>query len=241
MPDRRYTEDEVAAIFERAAEAQQSARKQLTAGDSDGLTLRELQDIGREVGIAPELIASAARAVGAHTSVTTRRILGLPIGVGRTVDIDRKLSEADWERLVVDLRDTFDAKGRIRVDGNFRQWTNGNLQALLEPTATGHRLRLRTFKGDSMQYMAGGAALLIGGVSAVAGKLFAGGTTASTFAGLTFILVTGLAMITFGAARLPSWARLRRKQMDDVAARLASATGSEMPRAHDVYGERSRP
>jgi hypothetical protein len=85
MSERRYTDEEVATIFERAA--------------------------------------------------------GLPIGVGRTVELDRPRSDSDWERLVADLRETFEARGMVRYDGPFRQWTNGNLQALIEPTPSGHRLR----------------------------------------------------------------------------------------------------
>jgi hypothetical protein len=91
---------------------------------------------------------------------TSRRFMGLPIGVGRTVEFDRPLSDSDWERLVADLRETFEARGMVRYDGPFRQWTNGNLQALVEPTPSGHRLRLQTVKGNSRALMTGGIAAL---------------------------------------------------------------------------------
>ena len=42
----------------------------------------------------------------------------------------------------MDLRGTFDARGSVREDGFFRPWTNGNLQALLGSTESGHRVRL---------------------------------------------------------------------------------------------------
>src|SRR6185503_7153045 len=125
MPERRYTDEEVAKIFERAAEAQQAARKQLTSGESpEGMTLAQLQEIGKEVGISPELVAQAARSVALPVRATGRKFLGLPIGVGRTVDLERRLTDAEWDQLVVDLRETFDAKGTIRHEGSFRQWTN---------------------------------------------------------------------------------------------------------------------
>ncbi len=82
-------------------------------------------------------------------SPTGRRVLGLPLGVGRTVELGRKLTDEEWDHLVVDLRETFDARGQVRQDGSLRQWTNGNLQALLEPTPTGDRLRLRTMNGNA--------------------------------------------------------------------------------------------
>ena len=42
-------------------------------------------------------------------------------------------------------------------------------------------------------------------------------------------MVAGAAMFTIGAARLPGWARIRRRQMEGVAARLALATESSTP------------
>jgi len=59
MTDRRYNDDEVSAIFLAAAEGPQATS--LSVPRSEGLTLADLQEIGREVGIAPEAVAQAAR------------------------------------------------------------------------------------------------------------------------------------------------------------------------------------
>src|SRR5215203_4970217 len=131
MTERRYDQAEVAAIFERAAEATTHAGEPRQPASSEGMTLAELQEIGREVGIAPESIALAARSVGVAAQASSRTFLGLPLGVARTVQLDRRLSEEEWERVVVDLRETFNARGSVRSEGSLRQWTNGNLQALL--------------------------------------------------------------------------------------------------------------
>ena len=228
MTERRYSEEEVAAVFERAAEAQQTARRQLPPGE--GLTLADLQEIGREVGIPPELVAQAARSMDQGRRPASRTFLGLPIGVGRTIDLDRRLSEEEWERLVVDLRDTFDARGTVRYDGPFRQWTNGNLQALLEPTATGHRIRLRTVKGDARAFMTAGLTILGGSAAALIAVAVAGGLgDAGSLAGVGFMSAIGLGMFGIGAIRLPGWARLRRRQMEAVATRLALAMESQPP------------
>src|ERR1044071_1236872 len=159
MSERQYNDEEVAAIFERASETEQSALPRPAEGK--GLTLAALQDIGRDVGISPEAIALAARSLDQAGRPALQRFMGLPIGVGRTVEFDRPLSDSDWERLVADLRTTFRARGTVRYDGPFRQWTNGNLQALLEPTPTGHRLRLQTVKGDSRRQMTAGVVALV--------------------------------------------------------------------------------
>ena len=164
-PERRFDEAEVAAIFERATarEASSGGRQLLPSGQ--GLTLGQLQDIGREIGIAPGDIAEAAGALEQPALVRTRRVLGLPLGVERTVHLPRRLSDEEWERLVVALREVFDARGIVKQEGSLRQWRNGNLQALLEPTEGGQRVRLRTFKGNAPVTMGAGAALF--GVGAV--------------------------------------------------------------------------
>ncbi|MGD0993851.1 MAG: hypothetical protein ABR998_15420 [Gemmatimonadales bacterium] len=222
MAERQYDDDEVAAIFKRAADSEHSVLP--APAEGKGLTLAALQDIGRDVGIPAEAIANAARALEQGGRPASRRFLGLPIGVGRTVELDQPLSDADWERLVADLRETFQAAGTVRYDGPFRQWTNGNLKALLEPTPTGHRLRLQTVKGDSRSMMAAGMTVL-GGAAAILVTLGLAGSLGhpGSLTGIGFMAVMGLGMFGVGALRLPGWARLRRAQMEQVVARLTAA------------------
>lgn len=220
MTERRFNEAEVAAIFQRATEAQQADPRQLPS--SEGMTLAHLQDIGKEVGLSPDLIAKAAHSLTREGRPTTRRFLGLPIGVGRTIELGRKLTDEEWERVVVELRETFDARGSLRTEGSLRQWTNGNLQALLEPTATGHRLRLKTIKGDARSMIVGGLAIVgVATVGTIATVLGGGVSDFGSLTSLAFLGTTGAAMFGLGAIRLPSWARLRQSQMATLAEKLA--------------------
>jgi hypothetical protein len=223
MPDRRYSDEETAAIFKAAVELQQAVSSPvpgdapaLSAGD--GMTLDQLQEIGREVGIPADLVARAAHGLERRGRATVRRFLGLPIGVGRTVSLERELSEQEWQRLVVDLRETFDARGRLREEGAFRQWTNGNLQALLEPTPTGHQLRLRTVKGNAYRAMTFGMATV--GMSALMLALRAG----ESLGAVAPIAAAGIGMFAIGAMIVPRWARERQKQMEAVIKRLTDST-----------------
>jgi hypothetical protein len=224
MTERRYTEQEVAEIFERAAEARPVGSHQVAP--AEGLSLADLQQIGREVGIAPEAVAQAARSLERAERPARRTFLGFPIGVGRSIDLGRRLTDEEWDRLVVDLRETFDARGRVRVDGSFRQWTNGNLQALLEPTPTGQRLRLRTVKENSQMFMAGGLGMLGLGAAALIGHLLTGH---GDVGGLGTLFVIGLGLFGVGAIQLPGWARVRASQMEGVVSRLASMVASKPP------------
>lgn len=226
MTERRFNEAEVAAIFERAAEAQHTSQRQLPTGD--GMTLTQLQEIGREVGISPEQLAQAARAIELAGRPTSRHFLGFPIGVGLTVDLNRKLSDEEWERFVVDLRETFDARGTLRHDGAFRQWANGNLQALLEPTATGHRIRLRTIKGDARGLIVGGLGMFgFAAAAAITAAARGGVNDFGMLAALGTLAIMGAGMLGIGGFRLPGWARLRRRQMEEVVARVVDVASSQ--------------
>ena len=222
MSERRYSEDEVAEIFDRATKASLPA-----SSTPEGLTLAELKDVGREVGVAPELVERAARSLDAKGTPRGRKVLGLPVGVGRTVELPRPLTDAEWHRLVVDLRETFDARGKLSEQGPFKQWTNGNLQALLEPSATGQRLRLKTLKGSAMSLM--GTGLTMTGVTAaVMTAMFLRAAPFDANAMWT-LFATGLAMLVAGAVQVPGWARERTRQMEEVMERVTLMVASSPP------------
>ena len=225
MAERRYSDTEIAAIFRAATEGPVATPAPGVPHD-EGLTLPDLQAIGREVGIAPDAIAGAARALDVHRGIEgtrARRFLGLPLGVARTVNLSRRLTDDEWERLVVRLRDVFDARGTTRSEGSLRQWTNGNLQVLLEPTESGHRLRFRTVHGGAQT--AFGIGFITIGAAAVTALITAlSGSLGDAMGGIGFLLAAGTLFIAAGALRLPRWARLRGKQMDALAAQVAGAS-----------------
>jgi hypothetical protein len=223
---RRYNDEEVAAIFLTAAEGPQPPP--LHPPHDQGLTLTELQEIGREVGISPDAVARAARSLDLRGRAMSRTFLGLPIGVGRTVALNRWLSDEEWEQLVGELRDVFNARGTVRSQGSLRQWTNGNLHALLEPTPSGHRLRLGTLHANARASMTAGVALL--GISAALAVATAvGGSVGHAVSGIVFLGAAGLGLFANGAFRLPGWARLRGRQMEGITARIALPAGSPPP------------
>ena len=223
MPERRFTDTEVAAILEQASNAEAPSRAVGDgAEDADGLTLAQLQDIGREVGISPEAIRQAALVVDRGGLATARRFVGFPLGVGRVVYLERGLTDDEWDRFVVDLRETFAARGVVRRDGSLRQWTNGNLQVLLEPSANGYRVRMKTIRQQSLMLMRGGIGFLAAGGATFAAMALRGALHGSALFLALELVTAGAGMFTAGAIRLPSWAGRRRSQMEELAARLVS-------------------
>jgi hypothetical protein len=185
------------------------------------MTLEELQGIGAEVGIPAELVASAAKDLDRpRPAANVRRLAGLPVGVGRTVELGRRLTDEEWDRLVTELRETFEARGTVRSEGGLRQWANGNLQVFLEPSKSGHRLRLRTVKGQAVSLIRIGTTFLIGsGVFALVNAW--GGTLGGGIASIAMLALAGAAAIGMAAVQLPGWVRLRARQMELIAARAS--------------------
>jgi hypothetical protein len=62
MTARRYSDTEIAAIFRTATEDPQQLPREVPR--EEGLSLVELQAIGREVGIAPEAVHTGCRKRG---------------------------------------------------------------------------------------------------------------------------------------------------------------------------------
>lgn len=235
--ERTYREEEVAEIFEAAAAVRSGPGAGALSPASEGLTLAELQAIGREAGLAPERIAEAAAALDLRRDAVRRSDFGMPVSVGRTVDLPRAPTDREWEMLVAELRETFNAKGRVGSRGDVREWTNGNLHAFVEPTPTGHRLRLGTTKGDALGLNRMGAAGLVAALVWLVVLFMAGGLPEGIFLPLVFALMGGAALAG-NALRLPSWAQEREEQMERVAARaralLTAAPAPELPAGGDV-------
>jgi len=227
-PERRYSEQEITEIFRQAAEAQETAQGQMS--QSEGLTLAELQEIGKEAGITPEFISSSAAAVDRMDLVhSPTRYLGIPISAARTVDLPGPLSDANWNRLVEDLRDTFEATGKLQRDGAVREWANGNLRAVVEPTETGHRLSLRTLKGNAKGLIWAGFAAAFLGIVTLTQVLFSGDPFSARTLSLVMMSVALLGSMGFSAFRLPFWAKERERQMDKIATRAITLANNSRP------------
>ncbi|HET9985727.1 MAG TPA: hypothetical protein VFQ38_19170 [Longimicrobiales bacterium] len=210
--ERRFTEEEIARIFQTAATSPESAPAG-GASSADGLTLAELQAIGREVGLAPARVAEAAAALDRHHVVPARRSnLGMPISAGHVVDLPRFPNDREWEILAAELRRTFHASGEERSGNAVREWRNGNLHACIEPTDAGYQLRLGTVKSDAVGVNALGIlAVVMAVVALVAGS-------ANPTAAVALALL-GAGALAWNAIRLRSWAEERDEQMEHIAER----------------------
>lgn len=222
--ERKYREEEVKEIFDLAASRAELGRPPVP--DEGGLTLTELQEVGLEVGMEPRRIAEAVLALDARREVLPRRTyMGVPISVGRVMDLPRALTDREWEVLVGELRETFGARGKVMSRGGVREWANGNLHAFLEPTEIGHRLRLTTLKGGAMGLITvGGTGLALGLILLT--LLLTTGVSPVRLELVTMLLVgVGGGALASNVLSLPRWAREREGQMEYIAGRVRALVG----------------
>ena len=221
--DRRYSDDEVARIFELAAKPDVSVRDTSGSEGTEGLTLAELQAIGREVGIAPEHIADAAMTLDAGASETPPHTdFGMEISVGRAVRLARAFTDREWAMLVSELRDTFRARGNEASSGDARQWFNGNLHARVEPTPTGYRFRVATLKGDAPALNRIAATGIVTGLVALVTLVSRGAPVGPA----VVVGAMGAGAFAFNVVRLRRWSRERAEQMDYIVRRARALIGA---------------
>lgn len=210
MTERRYDADEVREIFGLATTGQAVDRPRVT--DRAGLTLTDLEEIGREVGLDTERVAEAVAILHARQATPRRPAFGMPTRVGRIVDLPRAPTDHEWDLLIAELRTTFEARGHVTSQGGLREWVNGNLHAYIEPAENGYRLRLTTYKGNALSTrVLGGVFLMFAAISVVAGSAAGAVPAAILFA------ATGLGVFAADLVRLPRWARKRERQMAYIA------------------------
>lgn len=225
---RRYDDDEVRAIFERATKVEVSSvpavRYDATPGT--GLTLDEIQTIGKEAGIDPGRIAEAATALTRFGSgKSTARHYGADVLATHTLELPRILTDLEWDHLVVRLRDAFGAKGEVRKEGSLRTWTHAHkhIQVLLEPTPGGARLRMEWQDWGARQWVDGGVAM--GGSGIMGVGLFA---TMTAFANAALagpaLFMAGITVLGAGSWMFGRWFADRRRP--DRQAHLAALAES---------------
>lgn len=222
MSARRYSDDEVTEILRRATVPRPESPRALAA--QDGMTLAQLEAIAREAGIEPDRVVAAAREIDIPRD-TPKRTVGVPVSISRSVELPRKLSDAEWEFLVTRLRETFEASGKLEAHGSLRQWANGNLRVMLEPGINGHRVRFVSMNAAVRARLAGGAlAAGFGAVVTLVASTVGSDAVAAAFGTSGIVGIIGALVFTSGHAAAKRWRDHRRAQFDALAAELERLT-----------------
>jgi len=223
MSERTFSEGEIHALLERAAQLQADSQTRTDAG----LTLAELEQVAAESGIDPAFLRAALRE--AETGVSLRTVAGQTethVFVERTVP--GTLSEEEWEAAVLRLRERFSSDlamsfgmsaqygpGVVEQLGQTRTWRHSTA-AGVTTTATirsadgVQHVRLQRRVGLASPRVEGIGYGMI--VAVVIGALGAG----ITESGLVFLVVFVLALLLSGPLIARFDRRWRQKKLDEV-------------------------
>lgn len=123
--NRRYSEEEIQAIFRRATERQE------TVGANNphrGLTLEELKEIGAESGIDPAHIEGAASdlergALQNQSPTGVERFYGMPASIHAERVLPGTMDDDTWDEAVEVLQSVFKTRGHDQTVGPLREWS----------------------------------------------------------------------------------------------------------------------
>ena len=217
--ERRYNEKEIAAIFEQAAKDFEAAQQQMRA--SDGLTLKEIEEIASEAGISADFVKRAASKVDLRRdSPATKKLLGLPTQVNRVIELPQDFGDEEWDRLIVEFHDSYGLVGTIQEqrDGRIRSWVTEKVQVYLEPTGSGKRLRVISTNGvDTLMLLFGGifffVSMMFMAILISKGNFM----TQMDDTIIMFILsAMGLGAGGLGALRMPKWYKNEEQRIDGI-------------------------
>lgn len=133
-----YSEKEIGTILKRAAELSMSE----AASNAGGLSLEELQQIGREAGLDPDLILKAASELERHTPPREKNLFGGPIRYANDFILEGEIDGATWEEMIAAIRNSFKDPGVVSIRENVFEWTSqgetekAQVTALLSPGKT---------------------------------------------------------------------------------------------------------
>ena len=258
MSDRVYTEEEVRALLERAAELQAQTARQ--AGDRPGLTLEELQTIASDAGLDPALLRRAA----AELDEPGRSLLESSTGTSAThVFVERwvpgPLVPETWEDMVAELRHRFDTDlGRMmgmpgygvsstEQIGRTVEWKHTSLsgvetRVMVRERDGGTRIRLSQRVGwasataESATY--GALLAFFGGMLGIPVTESLGGGVAAFLA----VLLVAFPLILMADR---AWRRKKHRELEELGDRLAALAEASGPfetreEAHEAEARASR-
>ncbi|HEX4932346.1 MAG TPA: hypothetical protein VFV33_04150 [Gemmatimonadaceae bacterium] len=210
--ERTYTDQEVALILRRAMERQEDGAER-----REGLALRDVREIAREIGVDPALVTEVAEQLPLTGGASETRWLGEPRHYEIRLMHDAALTPGQLQDLMMQVRSLAQQQGQLREVLGALEWTAvGSVDQLAVTARTsGDRTTVQIVADRS------GAATL-SAIGFIAAGLFGAAVTGSV---IEPGVLGGVALMMGGAASggFLGWATWRRgsRRFREKLARLA--------------------
>lgn len=230
--ERRFTDQEVARILHRAAELEER-RPAVMTGAVRGLTLRELHEIGREVGLAPEVLDEAIRALQVSSRAASASALGAPLASKQVWGIPGRLEPEALDRLFRSLEEQVDLTGTLSEALGTVRWTSVSrhkfertLQVSVSAGDRGTQIQVVQRHPGALRAV---LHALPGAWGAMAGVIVVGAAGLGLGAGLAVVGAGAALGVGIGRGIWQALARARERDVRRVAGELA-AEASQLAR-----------
>ena len=230
--DRRYTDQEVALVLQRAAEIEERR----AAGPGRGLTLLELREIAREVGLSPDAIDAAVATIEAGTGPRGASLLGPPLSARLVRAVPGRLDEEALQGLVRVIEDTEDATGTVTEALGTVRWTSvGRGHKFDRTTQVSLSSNAQETQIQVVQRYPAGLRIILQALPGAWGAMFGAGIALGSRIGPLAVIGVGLGALALGVS-LGRWAwftiaRRSERRVQDLAARLVEAAGKSAERS----------
>jgi hypothetical protein len=227
--ERRYTEEELALILNRAAERQEGVQSGVPR-----YTLAEIQEIAAGAGIAPEHVASVATTLRDARAPRGGGLLGAPDRFRFEETIDGEVADDVIGELFDLVRRALGVQGEVTEALGTMEWKGEESMGWSYVTVA-RRGGRTTIAALTTRSDAAGAAVTVSGLGAFAGSVGLSAalvTTAELWASTALAapvgVVAGIALATSGAwaAMRTMWRRYARKvvaQTESLGSTLVAA------------------
>lgn len=115
-----YNEKEIGAILKRAAELSQDE----SGPNAAGLSIEELQQVGSEAGLNPDMILRAAAEMQQTGPERRKNFFGGPLSYSNDFVLDGEIDAATWEEMISSIRGSFKDPGQVSTRENVYEWTS---------------------------------------------------------------------------------------------------------------------
>lgn len=115
-----YNEKEIGTILKRAAELSQDE----SGPNAAGLSIEELQQVGAEAGLDPDLILRAAAELQQGNTRRRRGALVGPTNYSNDFVLEGEVDAGTWEEMLAAIRSTFKDPGAVSMRENVFEWTS---------------------------------------------------------------------------------------------------------------------
>lgn len=222
----RFDRDEISRILKRAVELEHNDNT--SDNEREGLTLEELQQVSREVGIDPKYVKLAIGEMKEPVQSPVANLLGGPFKYNITQMAEGVLTDEEWEEVVSEIRRIHGGIGNTSKLGKTFEWEQrkqevGYIQIALSPKkeTTKIHINVNYRQYATLVYVFSG----IFGIT-LSGILFDG----SSLSNLTQFLIGTSGMLTlFTGARfyLSNWMKKKHDIYTNLIRRFREMLGSE--------------